>query len=85
MNSLYSKNADYFLKNFGLYGDRVGILSLIAEDQHEAARITSQLKLLIRPMYSNPPLHGARIVACILGNDRLTNLWREECRGMAVR
>lgn len=58
-----------FAKNFGLYGERVGCLSLVCSDADEATRVESQLKALIRPMYSNPPVHGARIVAHILEDE----------------
>jgi aspartate/tyrosine/aromatic aminotransferase len=44
-----------------------------------------QLKLVVRAMYSNPPIHGARIVAHVLGDARLKALWYEECKGMADR
>mmetsp|Transcript_29583 Transcript_29583/g.79439 ORF Transcript_29583/g.79439 Transcript_29583/m.79439 type:complete len:443 (-) Transcript_29583:222-1550(-) len=74
-----------FAKNFGLYGERVGCLSMVCADEDEAKRVESQLKLLIRPMYSNPPVHGARIVSKILGDEALTKQWRAECKGMADR
>lgn len=57
-----------FAKNFGLYGERVGALSMVCDDADEAKRVESQLKILIRPLYSNPPVHGARIVAKILAD-----------------
>ena len=50
--------AQSFAKNFGLYGERVGVLSMICEDAEEASRVLSQLKILVRAMYSNPPSHG---------------------------
>ena len=74
-----------FAKNFGLYGERVGLLSMVCGDADEAARLESQLKILIRPMYSNPPIHGARIVAEVLGDPALEAEWRAECKGMADR
>jgi len=74
-----------FAKNFGLYGERVGCLSMICADADEAKRVESQLKILIRPMYSNPPVHGARIVSKVLGDEALTKQWRGECKGMADR
>lgn len=77
--------AQSFAKNFGLYGERVGAFSLVCESAEEAKRIESQLKILVRAMYSNPPIHGARIVAEILEDEQLTNLWREEVKGMAYR
>eukprot|EP00307_Rebecca_sp_RCC1486_P002402 CAMPEP_0119413280 /NCGR_PEP_ID=MMETSP1335-20130426/5419_1 /TAXON_ID=259385 /ORGANISM="Chrysoculter rhomboideus, Strain RCC1486" /LENGTH=509 /DNA_ID=CAMNT_0007438063 /DNA_START=59 /DNA_END=1586 /DNA_ORIENTATION=+ len=74
-----------FAKNFGLYGERVGVLSMVCADRDEAKRVESQLKMLIRPMYSNPPVHGARIVSRILGDEGLSSQWRTECKGMADR
>lgn len=74
-----------FAKNFGLYGERVGALSVVCEDKDEAARVESQLKLLIRPMYSNPPANGARIVQTILSDPKLEAQWRDECKSMADR
>jgi aspartate aminotransferase len=74
-----------FAKNFGLYGERVGCLSIVGQDTDEKARLESQLKILVRPMYSNPPVHGARIVARILSDDKLSKQWYSECKGMADR
>ena len=59
----------------GLYGERVGAFSLATESKDETSRVESQLKILIRPMYSNPPIHGARIVATILSNPQLHSQW----------
>lgn len=77
--------AQSFAKNFGLYGERVGVLSVVCEDADEASRVLSQMKLVVRPMYSNPPLHGARIVSAVLGNPELETQWRAECKVMAER
>jgi len=74
-----------FAKNFGLYGQRVGAFSLLTETPAEAEAVESQLKILIRPMYSNPPLHGARIVSSILNDAELNAQWRKEVKGMADR
>eukprot|EP00567_Pseudictyota_dubia_P005802 CAMPEP_0197449206 /NCGR_PEP_ID=MMETSP1175-20131217/20391_1 /TAXON_ID=1003142 /ORGANISM="Triceratium dubium, Strain CCMP147" /LENGTH=443 /DNA_ID=CAMNT_0042981249 /DNA_START=22 /DNA_END=1353 /DNA_ORIENTATION=+ len=74
-----------FSKNFGLYGQRVGALSVVCADPEEAKRVTSQLKITIRPMYSNPPKHGAHIVRTILGDEALTAEFIDECKGMADR
>lgn len=74
-----------FAKNFGLYGQRVGALSFLTETPAEAEAVESQLKILIRPMYSNPPLHGARIVSSVLGDAELNAQWRKEVKGMADR
>lgn len=74
-----------FSKNFGLYGQRIGALSVVAEDSEEAQRVLSQLKVHIRPSYSNPPRHGARIVSNILASEQKTNDFVEQCMGMAKR
>ncbi|PVF94522.1 putative aspartate aminotransferase mitochondrial precursor [Serendipita vermifera] len=74
-----------FAKNMGLYGERVGAFSLTAASKEEKARIESQLKILVRPMYSNPPIHGARIAAKILGDPKLNAQWESEVKGMAER
>ncbi|KAJ1346312.1 Aspartate aminotransferase, mitochondrial [Parelaphostrongylus tenuis] len=77
--------AQSFAKNMGLYGERVGAFSVICESPEEAARVASQLKILIRPMYSNPPINGARIVTRILSDPGLTNQWLSDVKGMATR
>jgi aspartate aminotransferase len=77
--------AQSFAKNMGLYGERVGAFSLTTTDAEEKARVDSQLKIVIRPMYSNPPLHGARIASTILGNEVLYAQWESEVKGMAER
>jgi len=77
--------AQSFAKNFGLYGERIGALSFLAKDADEATRLESQLKILVRPMYSNPPISGARIVQTILSDPKLTTQWRGEVDFMAKR
>ena len=74
-----------FAKNMGLYGERVGAFSLVTADPEEKARVESQLKILIRPMYSNPPLHGARVANTILANKDLYKEWESEVELMANR
>ncbi|GJE86060.1 aspartate aminotransferase family protein [Phanerochaete sordida] len=74
-----------FAKNMGLYGERVGAFSLITADPEEKARVESQLKIVVRPMYSNPPLHGARIAATILNKPELYQEWEGEVKHMANR
>lgn len=74
-----------FAKNFGVYGERVGALSVVTGSADEAARVKSQLKALVRPMYSNPPIYGARLVSEILSNPNLKQLWTTECSAMASR
>lgn len=64
-----------FAKNMGLYGERTGSISIIAESGSQATAIESQLKKLIRPMYSNPPIHGSRIVETIFSDENLLSEW----------
>ena len=51
----------------------------------ERKRIDSQIKILVRPLYSNPPVHGARIASEILNDPALNRQWLEEVKGMAER
>lgn len=74
-----------YAKNMGLYGERVGAFSLITSSKAEAATVMSQLKIIIRPMYSNPPISGARIVTEILGNSDLKEEWLHDVKAMADR
>ncbi|GAB2268273.1 hypothetical protein Dimus_003248 [Dionaea muscipula] len=77
--------AQSYAKNMGLYGERVGALSIVCRTADVAARVESQLKLVIRPMYSNPPIHGASIVATILKDNDMYNEWTIELKEMADR
>lgn len=77
--------AQSFAKNMGLYGERAGAFSLICADKDEADRTMSQIKILIRPMYSNPPIHGARLVAEILSDASLRKEWLADVKLMADR
>lgn len=54
--------------------------SLLCEDEKQAVAVKSQLQQLARPMYSNPPVHGALIVSTILGDPELKNLWLKEVK-----
>ena len=74
-----------FSKSFSLYGERVGALSVVAADKDEAARVLSQLKIVIRTNYSNPPTHGGAVVAAVLNNPELHALWEKELGEMRVR
>ncbi|WP_314972132.1 amino acid aminotransferase [Comamonas testosteroni] len=74
-----------FSKSFSLYGERVGALSVVANDKEEAARVLSQLKIVIRTNYSNPPTHGGAVVAAVLNNPELRALWEKELAEMRVR
>jgi len=74
-----------FSKSFSLYGERVGALSVLCESKEEADRVLSQLKIVIRTNYSNPPTHGGAIVATVLNNPELRALWEKELGEMRVR
>jgi aromatic-amino-acid transaminase len=74
-----------FSKSFSLYGERVGALSVLCANKEEASRVLSQLKIVIRTNYSNPPIHGGAIVAAVLGNPELRALWEKELGEMRVR
>jgi aromatic-amino-acid transaminase len=77
--------ATSFSKSFSLYGERVGALSVVCASADEAARVLSQLKITIRTNYSNPPIHGAQIVATVLATPALRAMWEDELAGMRVR
>lgn len=64
-----------FAKNMGLYGERTGSISIVTESKDQATAIESQLKKLIRPMYSSPPIHGSKIVETIFSNQDLFQSW----------
>jgi aromatic-amino-acid transaminase len=74
-----------FSKSFSLYGERVGALSVLCESKEEADRVLSQLKIVIRTNYSNPPTHGGAVVAAVLGNPEWRALWEKELGEMRVR
>ncbi len=74
-----------FSKSFSLYGERVGGLSVLCQDKEEASRVLSQLKIVIRTNYSNPPTHGGAVVAAVLNNPELRTLWEKELGEMRVR
>ena len=74
-----------FSKSFSLYGERVGALSVVASSGEEAARLLSQLKRVVRTNYSNPPMHGGKVVAMVLSTPELRQLWEDELAGMRVR
>lgn len=77
--------ANSFAKNFGLYGERVGTLTVITQEPKMTDRIGSQLKQIIRAMYSNPPRHGASIIAHILNTPNLKTQWIRELTQMRDR
>lgn len=69
----------------GLYGERAGAFSLVCASAEEKKRVDSQIKILIRPLYSNPPIHGARIASTILNDPELKKQWLGEVKDMADR
>lgn len=74
-----------FSKNFALYNERVGALTIVANTAAAVNAITSQVKLRIRSTYSNPPAHGGAIVTTILADEALRKGWEEELSGMRHR
>ncbi|PBC29766.1 aspartate aminotransferase, cytoplasmic [Apis cerana] len=74
-----------FSKNFGLYNERVGNLIVVMSDTRELAQVKSQLTLIVRGMYSNPPNHGARLVATVLQNPDLFKQWKSHMITMSTR
>lgn len=74
-----------FAKNMGLYGERVGAFSIVTSSPEEKAKVDSQVKILVRPLYSNPPVHGARIASTILNDPALNKQWLGEVKDMADR
>ncbi|MEO6321540.1 MAG: amino acid aminotransferase [Polaromonas sp.] len=74
-----------FSKSFSLYGERIGGLSVVCESKEEAGRVLSQLKIVIRTNYSNPPIHGGTVVTMVLNTPALRALWEKELGEMRVR
>jgi aspartate aminotransferase len=74
-----------FAKNMGLYCERVGALHVLAADARSAAAVLTHVEVIARPMYSNPPAHGARVVAAVLGTPALDAEWRAELAGAMAR
>jgi len=77
--------AQSFAKNFGLYGERCGTLSVVCKDAGQRDILMSQLRCVIRPMYSSPPKHGSSIVRTVLSDPQLTEQYYSECASMAER
>jgi aspartate/tyrosine/aromatic aminotransferase len=77
--------ASSFSKNFGLYNERIGALTLIAPTRSAAAKALSHLKTCIRTNYSNPPAHGGAIVSKVLQDEGLRRQWEQELRAMCAR
>ncbi|XP_013163432.1 PREDICTED: probable aspartate aminotransferase, cytoplasmic [Papilio xuthus] len=77
--------AQSYAKNFGLYNERVGNLAIVMSDAKYVAPSKSQLTWIVRGMYSNPPAHGARVVATALTNKHLFDQWRDHIKQMSSR
>ena len=88
---LFQENTDdimlfqSFAKNFGLYGERAGCYSVVCGSKEEKDIVLSRIKQIARPIYSNPPIHGARVVDIILGDPELTAMWHQDLRDMSGR
>jgi len=74
-----------FSKSFSLYGERVGALSIVTGNRDESARVLSQVKRVVRTNYSNPPTHGATVVASVLNSPELRTMWETELGEMRER
>jgi aspartate/tyrosine/aromatic aminotransferase len=74
-----------FSKNFGLYSERTGALTVVAGSSEAAQAVMSQLKVIVRSIYSSPPSHGGDIVTTILRDEALRSRWDAELAGMRER
>jgi len=77
--------AQSFSKNLGLYNERIGCASVLTKSREVAKAVNTQLQRIVRPMYSNPPSHGAYIVNRVLGNARNFKLWNDEMNRMSLQ
>jgi len=77
--------ASSFSKNFGLYNERTGALTIVSPTAEQSAVAMSHLKSTIRVIYSNPPAHGGLVAATILSDPRLYSQWQEELGTMRDR
>lgn len=77
--------ATSFSKSFSLYGERIGALHIVGHDGEAAAKVLSQLKICIRTNYSNPAKHGAALVAEVLNDPELRQMWEDELASMRDR
>ena len=74
-----------FSKNFGLYNERTGALTVVGENAGETAAVQSNIKTRIRTNYSNPPAHGGLVALTVLSDAALTAQWAEEVGAMRDR
>ncbi|MEI8264374.1 MAG: amino acid aminotransferase [Betaproteobacteria bacterium] len=77
--------ATSFSKSFSLYGERVGALNVVCSHEDEARKVLSQLKIVVRTNYSNPPTHGAQVITAVLTTPALRQQWEDELAGMRQR
>lgn len=90
LRAFAAKNAEFlvassFSKNFGLYNERVGAFTLVAADSAAAGVAFSQVKAIVRTMYSNPPAHGGAVVTTVLEDAALYGQWEKEVAEMRER
>ena len=77
--------ANSYSKSFSLYGERVGALSVVAPSAADAKAVQSQIKRIIRTIYSSPSAHGAQLVAGVLTSPELRTMWEDELTEMRER
>lgn len=77
--------AQSFSKNFGLYNERVGNLTVVGKESDSVLRVLSQMEKIVRITWSNPPAQGARIVAATLSDPELFKEWKGNVKTMADR
>ena len=77
--------ANSFAKNFSIYAERCGGLSIVCPDAKQMEQVLGQLKFTVRRNYSSPPLHGASVIATVLGDPALKAEWQEEVAQMRTR
>jgi len=77
--------AQSYSKNLGFYGERLGSLIVVTSNEDEASRVRSQLKRIIRALYSNPPSYGAKVAAHIMTTPALFAEWEDDVRAMSKR
>jgi len=77
--------ASSFSKNFSLYGERCGALSVVCSGEEEAQKVLGQLKSLVRGNYSTPPTFGAALIGHVLSTPELMNAWATELKSMRDR
>ena len=74
-----------FSKNFGLYNERTGALTILCDSEETAQKAFSHLKLTIRRCYSNPPSHGGAIVSTVMNDAQLKAKWESEVKDIRDR